>query len=52
MSLRQLADKAGFYVSKLHRMEHGSPSAKDVEAVAAALNLTMVEFYGGEAHAS
>lgn len=48
MSLRRLAEKSDLFASQLHRFEHGQqePRAVEVEAIAAALGLTMAEFYG------
>lgn len=47
-SLRWLARESELHVSSIHRMEHGQqePSASEVECIAAALQLSMAEFYG------
>lgn len=55
LSVRQLALMADLYYSALSRMEKGrqEPRAEEVERIAAALGITMAQFYGeDEARAS
>ena len=48
ISIRQLAELAGLYHSALSRMEKGKQHvrAEEAERIAAALGITMAEFYG------
>ena len=47
LSYRALASKAELHTSTLHRIEHGQvPRADEIERIAAALDLSMPEFYG------
>lgn len=48
LSYRALALKAELHTSTLHRIEHGDqvPRADELERIAAALSLSMPEFYG------
>jgi len=57
MPQQTLAEKAGINAARLCRIELGKtePKAEEIERLAAALELTMPEFYGaldGEAKAS
>ena len=46
--MRRLAKESGLYYSAISRMEkgHQEPKAEEVERIAAALGLSMPEFYG------
>lgn len=48
LSYRGLASTSGLRASALHRIEHGhqEPRADEIEKIAAALGLSMPEFYG------
>ncbi|MEK7180486.1 MAG: helix-turn-helix transcriptional regulator [Patescibacteria group bacterium] len=51
LTIRELADAAGLYYSSLSRMEkgHQEPRTAETEQIAAALGLTMAQFYGNAA---